>query len=59
MLGSPVIDVSVKKNSLLVYALKIFRNFGESVWLCSGNGGRDKETKDPSSTLRCDFLSPY
>ena len=59
MLGSPVIDVSVKKNSLLAYVLKIFRNFGESVWLCSGNGVRDKETKGRSSTLRCDFLSPY
>ena len=57
--GSPVIDVSVEKNSLLVYVLKIFRNFGESVWLCSGNEGRDKETKGPSSTLCGDFLSFY
>ena len=26
---SPVIDVSVKRDSLLVYVLKVFRNFGE------------------------------
>ena len=27
--GSPVIDVSGKKDSLLVYVLNFFRNFGE------------------------------
>ena len=26
------LEVSVKKDSLLVYALKFFRNFGGSVW---------------------------
>ena len=31
-LWSPVIDVSVKKNSLLVYAINYFWNFGRSVW---------------------------
>ena len=27
-----VIDVTVKKDSLLVYVLKFYRNFGGSVW---------------------------
>ena len=37
--GSPVIDVAVKKNSLLVYVL-FWGNFAGSVWLCSGKGER-------------------
>ena len=51
-----VIDVSVKKDSLLVYALKFLR-------ILAGRCGsvvvreRDSDTKGPGSTLGCDFLS--
>ena len=38
--GSPVIDVAVKKNSLLVYVLIFFRNFAGSLWQCSGKRKR-------------------
>ena len=30
--GSPVIYVSVKRESLQIYVLKYFQNFGGSVW---------------------------
>ena len=51
-----VIDVSVKKDSLLVYALKF-------LGIMAGRCGsvvvreRDSDTKVPGSTLGCDFLS--
>ena len=38
--GAPVIDVTVKKDSLLVYVLNFCRNFGGSVWQCGGKGER-------------------
>ena len=37
---APVIDVTVKKDSLLVYVLNFCRNFGGSVWQCGGKGER-------------------
>ena len=56
MPGSTVDDVTVKKESLLVYVLKFFG-------ILAGRCGsvvvreRDYDTKSPGSTLSCDFLT--
>ena len=42
------LEVSVKKDSLLVYALKFFRNSGGSVWQC-------KDTNERLGYERCGF----
>ena len=54
---SPVIAVSVKKNSSLVYVLKLF---GILAGLCGCVMLREKDydTKGPGSTLDCD-LPPF
>jgi len=54
--GSPVIDLSVKKDSVLVYVLNFFGILADrcgSVVVM----GRDYDTKGPSLTLGCDLLS--
>ena len=48
--GSHVIDVLVKKDSLLVYVLKCFRIL-TGRWVSVVVRGRDQDTKDPGSTL--------
>ena len=54
--GSPVIDVTVKKDSLSVYVLNFFRNFGGSVRWSSGKGERVRNERC-GLILGCGFLS--
>ena len=56
-LGSPVIDASVKKDSLLVYVNNVF---GILAGRCGSAVVREREqwdTKGPGSTLGCGLLS--
>ena len=57
VLGSPVVHVSVKKNSLLVNVLK-FCGILAGWYGSAVVRERDRDTKAPgSSLLPCDFLS--